>query len=964
MGDNSCKSESEGFNPMNYDELYNKYISLMEENTRLNNENQLLKRKLSLYNNQELLSNEVLLNQQSKIIQTDNIINQYSSNKEKIDLFLSLFRGRTDVCAKRWKNKPGYSPYCYNDFKPGICFKPKIKCTECKNNHFAPLDEEQIKDHLMGKHVLGLYPLTTNDTCFLLVMDFDESTWEKDVKVISRICDIHSIPMYIERSRSGNGCHIWYFFEKELKASYARKFGTIILNLAMQESGNIKFSSYDRLFPSQDFLQKDGFGNLIALPLQKEARNLGNSVFIDSDLNEIKDQWSYLANIKKVSEEFISSFIKLETLEANNEDSEKHSFDLSNSNVNQNDYPETLLIKKCNGILLSKIGLSAKALFQIRKLASYSNPEFYAKQAMRQTTFGTPRMTIMYDEDSENILLPRGLELDLIEKLDRTHVIYNIIEERSVGKPIKVTFNGNLSNHQNEAFETISKFNEGVLSATTGFGKTVIGAKLIAERKCSTLILVHTKELANQWKDRLEQFLTIDEIAVKKTKNNSIIGQLGGGKNTLNGIIDIALMQSMFEPDKSVKQMIHQYGLIIVDECHHIPATNFSRILSATNAKYVYGLTATPVRHDGHQPIIFMLIGPIRYKVDAKQEALKREFKHFIVPRFTNTRMPPHKDQDKWLITEIYQHVCESQYRNEMIASDVIHAIELGRNPLVLTERTTHIEQLVKLMNGNNFEVIVLSGALKTKNRNEALKRIRSLNNEDRFVIIATGKLIGEGFDEARLDTLFMAMPIAWKGTIAQYAGRLHRSFKGKDEVLIYDYVDIHIPVLERMYHKRLTSYRSIGYNIKSDINEISIENSIYDDLNYFDPILMDIKNSNNSLIISSPYINKKKMNSVKEILIEKYKMGVRVILCIRTLDEYDSKFREYVKEYVETLGNEGIKVMQIEKNRFKFMIVDNKTVWYGGINILGGSYEDNSIVRFLNEELANELIGVISELS
>ncbi len=242
---------------MNYDELYKKYISLMEENTRLNNENQLLKRKLSLYNNQELFTNEVLLKQQSKIIQTDSLINQFSSNKEKIDLFLSLFRGRTDVCAKRWKNKPGYSPYCYNDFKPGICFKPKIKCTECNNNHFAPLDEEQIKDHLTGKHVLGLYPLTTNDTCYLLVMDFDESTWKEDVKVISRVCDIHSIPMYIERSRSGNGCHIWYFFEKELKASYARRFGTNILNLAMQESENIKFSSYDRLFPSQDFLQKD-----------------------------------------------------------------------------------------------------------------------------------------------------------------------------------------------------------------------------------------------------------------------------------------------------------------------------------------------------------------------------------------------------------------------------------------------------------------------------------------------------------------------------------------------------------------------------------------------------------------------------------------------------------------------------------------------------------------------------------
>lgn len=949
---------------MNYDELYKKYILLKEENNRLINEIQLLKIKLSYFKSEEYNNLDSSFINESKIIQSENTINQLSSNSEKIDLFLSLFRGRSDVCAKRWKNKPGYSPYCFNDFKPGICFKPKVKCTECKNNLFAPLDKEQIKDHLMGKHVLGLYPLTTNDTCFLLVMDFDESSWMEDVKVISSVCNIHNIPMVVERSRSGNGCHIWYFFEKELKASYARKFGTTILNLAMQESGNIKFSSYDRLFPSQDFLQKDGFGNLIALPLQKEARDYGNSVFIDYEMNVIKDQWNYLANIKKISVEFVSNFIKLETLETKNEDDDKLRLDLSNTSINENDYPETLFIKKCNGILLSKIGLSPKALYQIRKLASYSNPEFYAKQAMRQSTYGTPRMTVMYDEDSENILLPRGVELDLIEKLNSTNVKYNIVDERVSGKPIKVKFNGSLSNHQNEVFETLSKFNEGVLSATTGFGKTVIGAKLIAERKCSTLILVHTKELSIQWKERLEQFLTIDETVEKNRKSNSIIGQLGGGKNSINGIIDIALMQSMFESDKSVKQMIHQYGLIIVDECHHIPATNFSRILSTANAKYVYGLSATPIRQDGHQPIIFMLIGPIRYKVDSKQEALKREFKHFIVPRFTNTRMPAFKNQNKWSITEVYQHICESHYRNEMIVADVIHAIESGRNPLVLTERTSHIEQLVKLIIGKNFEVIVLSGELKAKERKEAQRRIKSLSDNDRFVIIATGKLIGEGFDEGRLDTLFMAMPIAWKGTIAQYAGRLHRSFKGKEEVLIYDYVDVHIPVLERMYHKRLTSYRSIGYSIKSDSIEPGNETEIYDELNYFEPMQKDIINAGKNLVISSPYLNKNKINSIKEILIEKYKMGIRVLICIKPISEYDIKYRDYIKEFVESIEFEGIQIKQIEKNRYKFMIVDNKIVWYGGVDLLGRNYEDNSIVRFINEELANELIGVISELS
>ena len=470
------------------------------------------------------------------------------------------------------------------------------------------------------------------------------------------------------------------------------------------------------------------------------------------------------------------------------------------------------------------------------------------------------------------------------------------------------------------------------------------------------------QELAAQWKERLEQFLEIDEVIEKRRKNSSIIGQLGGGKNTINGIIDIAIMQSMFEADKSIKHMINQYGLVLVDECHHISATNFSRILSATDAKYAYGLTATPIRKDGHHPIIFMHLGPIRYKVDAKQEAKKRDFEHFIVPRFTSTRMPLYKNQEEWHITEVYQLICESNYRNELIVSDVVHAIDSGRNPLILTERTSHIEKLVNLMSDKDFEVIVLSGGLKTSERKESLRKIRALEDKDRFVIIATGKLIGEGFDEARLDTLFMAMPIAWKGTIAQYAGRLHRNFEGKDEVLIYDYVDVHIPVLERMYHKRLTAYRSVGYSVRSNGTEHNIENGIYDEANYFEHVVNDIRDAEKNILISSPFLQKKKINGIKEVLIEKYKMGTRIVLCIKNLDEYAQKHRLYIEEFINEIEKEGIQVIQLPKNRYKFMIVDNKTVWYGGIDILGGSYDDNSLIRIEDEDLANELVGVISE--
>ncbi|WP_242972013.1 TOTE conflict system archaeo-eukaryotic primase domain-containing protein [Haloimpatiens massiliensis] len=950
---------------MDYNELLEKYKLLQRENELLRAEIVKLNAKFIKYFPAENCAEkiyEAIINYGDKNVA---LVTNTSLPQEKIDLFLNLFRGRENVCAKRWKNKPGYSPFCFNDFRLGICSKPKIKCTECKNSKFAPLNSEQLKKHLMGKEVLGLYPMTEKDTCYLLVMDLDEARWQDDSSVIRNVCVEKKIPVYVERSRSGQGCHIWFFFDVEIKAYIARKFGMIILNLAMQQCGEIKFDSYDRLFPSQDFLQKNGFGNLIALPLQKEARVKNNSVFVDENFNAFKDQWVYLSQIEKLSEKFVLNFIKTHKISEDYKENKiiEHMNNKEEIKVQKVDFPEKIIIKRCNGITICKEGISPKGLFALRKMASYLNPEFYLKQAMRQSTYKISRVTVMYEENESDITIPRGLETKLINLLSESSINYSIIDNKIDGRKINVSFKGKLKEKQQLVFEEMNKFENGVLSATTGFGKTVIGARIIAEKKTSTLILVHTKELATQWKERLEQFLEIDEEIEGNRRKASIIGQLGGGKKSLNGVIDIAIMQSMFEKDKSIKSLINQYGLVLVDECHHISASNFNRILSYASARYVYGLTATPIRKDGHHPIIFMQCGPIRYKVDAKQEAKQSGFDHFIVPRFTSTRMPINEEDREWHITEIYQHICDSNYRNALIVKDIEAAINAGRNTLVLTERTSHINVLVNMLSGKDFQIIVLSGELSAQKRKAALDSIKALSNGDRYVIVATGKLIGEGFDEARLDTLFMTMPIAWKGTIAQYAGRLHRSYEGKNEVIIYDYVDVHIPVLERMYHKRLTAYRTLGYSIKNNIMDSEAESGIYDNFDYFEHVLKDIAAAKKNILVSSPFLQKKKINVVKETLVDKYKSGIRITLCIKEVSEYSDKQQRYIIEFIEEMQKQGINVVQIKHNRYRFMIVDYKIVWYGGIDIFGGTYDDNSLIRVQNEELANELIGVVAEI-
>lgn len=969
---------------MEYSELYNEYLRLLEENRNLKEENDGFRKQLGLdvaymnVNDENDIAEDIL--DEISVEKSETIvINNSSSPEEKIELFMSLFKGRDDVYAKHWKKKDGksnYSPVCLNEWKKGLCDKPRVKCSECKNKKYSVLDSSAINIHLRGIEIFGIYPMNKDETCNFLAIDFDDDGWEKDITILREICEEKKIPFAVERSKSGNGAHVWFFFKEKIEASVARKFGTSMLTYAMTKRHEIKFKSYDRLFPNQDNMPKGGFGNLIALPMQKRARGNKNSVFIDEKFEPYKDQWAFLSNIVKISKDDIYKYTaefyvgnELGDLKVDKEESVKPWESIKEiKKLNNDDFPKIAYITMFNMIYINKKGFSNKALNAIKRLAAFKNPEFYRAQAMRLSTFDKPRVISLSDETEEYLSIPRGSEEDLLKLLKDNKVKFEVDDKAHEGNRIKVQFNGQLREEQLVAVQAMLKYNNGVLSATTAFGKTVIGAKLIADRSVNTLIVVHTQQLLEQWKERLNQFLIIDEELLiideprrgrKKTK--SIIGQLGGGKNRINGIIDIATMQSLIRGGE-VKELVKNYGMVIVDECHHVSAVSFEQVLKSVTSKYVYGLTATPVRKDGHHPIIFMQCGSIRYKVDALKQAEKRPFEHYIIPRFTSFRKPIYQDEKEISISEIYSQIAASPIRNELIINDVINCVSEGRNPIVLTERTAHVELLANALKEKIPNVIVLTGGMSSKEKKIEIEKLSEIPKESSTVIVATGKFVGEGFDEPRLDTLFLAMPISWKGTLQQYAGRLHRLYEGKNEVQIYDYVDVHVSVLERMYQKRLTGYASIGYSAKSDIKPFEMINSIYDNNNFFTVFNNDILCAKRNITIVSPFISKRRLMQMLGILKNALNNKISITIVTRPVSDFKDKDKKNIEEMQEYINVEGINLIVKSNIHQKFSIIDEKIVWYGSINLLSYGSAVESVMRLSSINIANELMGTLEQ--
>lgn len=751
-----------------------------------------------------------------------------SSPDAKIELFRSLFRGRADVYPRRFESrktgKAGYQPACANEWVRGVCEKPKIKCADCPNRRLLPVTDEVIRWHLSGRNdqgrdfVMGVYPMLQDETCHFLAVDFDRENWQEDAGAFLETCRQLDLPVALERSRSGNGGHVWFFFEEAISAGLARKLGSHVLTETMESRPEIGLGSYDRLFPNQDTLPKGGFGNLIALPLQKQARQRGNTVFLDGQFKPHPDQWSFLASVRGISRARTEALVR----EA---ESKGRIIGVRMAVIDEDDdapwmappsrrrkeppiigpLPESLDLVLADEIYIAKENLPPGLRNRLLRLAAFQNPEFYRAQAMRLPTYDKPRIISCAEDHPKHFALPRGCLDEVQQALQALKIKPVVRDERCGGTPLNVSFCGTLRPEQQAAAKAMLGHDTGVLAATTAFGKTVIAAWLVAQRGVNTLVLVHRQQLQEQWIERLSTFLGM---------SSKMIGRLGGGRKKLTGTLDVALIQSLVRKG-TVDDRVAAYGHLVVDECHHLSARSFELVARRAKAKFVTGLSATVTRKDGHHPIIFMQCGPVRYRVDAKKQAAARPFTHQVFVRPTGFRSLELPESDQRLeFHRLYEALRSDERRNTLICADVLSAVREGRSPLLLTERTEHLQLLAERLSPEIPHMIILQGGMGRKELRGALDHLAQLSNTTGRVILATGRYIGEGFDDPRLDTLFLALPVSWRGTIAQYAGRLHRLHEGKRAVRVYDYADLDVPMLARMFDKRCRGYEALGYTI------------------------------------------------------------------------------------------------------------------------------------------------------
>ena len=711
------------------------------------------------------------------------------SAQEKVKLFRTLFRGREDVYAVSWFNertgKKGYSPACEDPWGS----------RKGKPRKYLPLTDEVILSHLSGEKIIGVYPLLRDDTCWFLACDFDKAGWSLDALALLNVCKDYGVPAYLERSRSGNGGHVWIFFSAPVTATSARQLGIRLLKETTVLRAEIDLASYDRFFPNQDFLPKAGFGNLIALPLQKKSRALGNTEFLNPDEPELRpwpDQWNFLSQITRLGPSQVEALLEevppvcigpgaMGTI----------------SPATRARYPAPKQIRCTLGAALSieKSGIPPWLLAQIKQLALLHNPQFYEREKLRLSTWRVPRFIKCYEEDVSHIHLPRGTVQELKEIVKGAGSDVSLTDQRPLPEKLALKFTGSLTGQQMNAIQAVLSDDMGVLVAPPGAGKTVMACYAVAERNVPTLILAHRKPILDQWRSQMEELLGL---------SSRLIGQVGGGRDQQSGIIDLAMIQSLKRFD-DLEAFLSKYGFIVVDECHHLPAFTFEGCVKRASVRYILGLTATPYRRDGLQEIIALQCGPIRHTMVPTENSFSRTLLvRETAFTYLNDGDPP--------IQEIFRNLVKDDARNELIREDVCQALTEGRRCLVLSHWKEHCELLAAGLRPRGKTPLVLSGSLGKKKRSAILGSLKEMPSDRELLIIATGQYLGEGFDCPQVDTLFLAFPLSFKGKLVQYVGRALRTHGGKSSVRIYDYVDTQVPVLRKMYARRQRTYRSLRF--------------------------------------------------------------------------------------------------------------------------------------------------------
>ena len=911
------------------------------------------------------------------------------TDKIASDFFMMFCRGRNDVYDLRYTNpktgKNGYYSQCFNRWDRGCHIQKKdgVRCKDCELRAYKPVTLPLIKAHMNGtdpngNDVVAIYPMLENNLCQLLVFDFDnhakgaeqedyaniDDGWKEEINALRRICKNLDVDAVVERSRSGRGAHLWIFFKEMVPARLARRFGFALLEKGA-ESVNLKsFKYYDRMIPTQDALPEGGLGNVIALPLQGMALKSGNSAFIDENWNAYEDQLNVLAGTRRLTRQGIEDYLSLwystgSTSEDNGTDAPWD----KNSEIEAGSVKGVVRIVLADRIYIDSTGMSNKTKRQLRRMATFSNKQYFQNQAMDMPNYDESRFIYLGSDEGKYIVLPRGLREEILKKFDNAGISYKIEDKRTKGQELNISFRGELRESQIPAVETMLENETGILHAATAFGKTVVCCDMIARRGISTLILVDRADLMNQWIKRLEEFLDIDEELPEyqtKTgrtrKRKSLIGNLQGAHDTLTGIVDVAMIRSLKKKD-GFHPKLKEYAQVYFDECHHAASDSAIEVLQEINAKYVYGVTATPKRGDGKEKINEFLLGPIRYRFTAKDRAEEQNINHLVYPRFTRTVKPHHLSKTPYG-NDAYELIRNNDVRDEQIIRDVADCVQAGRTPVVLTKYVDHAKKLSERLKTYADRLILLTGANGTKARRAQVEELNKVDNSDSLILVGTGSLLGEGFDFPRLDTLFMATPVSGENVVEQYVGRLNRDYDGKENVIVYDYVDSHIPKFDKMYSARMKAYKKIGYELCVNMDgEKQKANAIYDIENYAETYWKDLEEANSAVVVSSPRLNNQKVDRIIKILGKRRELGVKVTIVTWHPDAYKYGKDDVRMELMERLRKAGFEIRLVEESCEHYAVIDNEIVWYGSVNLLSKEDAEDNLMRVCSKDIAAELL-------